>query len=284
MAIEVRPLAAALGAEVIGADLARYDDDSQFARIHEALLRYGVLAVRDQHITPTQHISFSRRFGDLEIHVLEQYLLPGHPEILLISNKEVDGRPIGLRDAGNEWHTDLSYKECPALGSLLYALEIPDSGGDTLFASLTAAYEGLSTDLRTRLATLRARHTYAQYHERSQGKGRGTRQALSEAQKAKVPMVSHPLIRRHPETGRHALYISPGLMVGVEGMDDGAGRALLDELHAHATQEAFVYRHRWRVHDVLFWDNRCTMHLATAYDPAQTRHMHRTTIIGDPPV
>ncbi len=284
MPIEIRPLAAALAAEVIGADLARHEDDVQFARIHEALLRYGVLAIRDQHITPTQHIGFSQRFGELEIHVLEEYLLPGHPQILLISNKEVDGRPIGLRDAGNEWHTDLSYKECPALGSLLYALQIPDTGGDTLFASLTAAYDGLSTDMQARLATLKALHTYGQYHERSQGKGRGTRRALSEAQKAKVPMVSHPLVRRHPETGRKALYISPGLTVGIQGMDEAAGRALLDELSAHATQPAFVYRHRWRLHDVVFWDNRCTIHVATGYDPAYTRHMHRTTIKGGRPV
>lgn len=284
MAIEIRPLAVALGAEVIGADLARYEDDAQFACIHEALLRYSVLAIRDQHITPPQHIGFSRRFGELDIHVLSEYLLPAHPEILLISNKQVDGRPIGLRDAGNEWHTDLSYKERPALGSLLYALEIPPTGGDTLFASLYAAYDGLPAEMQARLVGLKAVHTYAQYHERSQGKGRGTRRALSEAQKAEVPAVSHPLIRTHPETGRKALYVSPGLMVGVEGMDETAGRALIEELSAHATQRAFVYRHCWRLHDVVCWDNRCTIHLATGYDPAYTRHMHRTTIKGDRPV
>jgi taurine dioxygenase len=284
MGIGVRPLSAAFGAEVTGADLAHYQDDAQFECIHQALLQYGVLAIRDQHISPEQHIAFSRRFGELEIHVLDQYLLAGHPEILLVSNKKMNGQPVGLQDAGNEWHTDISYKERPSLGSLLYALEIPPIGGDTLFANMYAAYDALADETKARIAHLKGIHSYDQYHRRSQQKGGRTRLSMSDAQKAQVPTVAHPLVRTHPETGRKTLYVSPGLMVGIEGLDESAGRALLEELSAHATQNAFVYRHRWRLHDALFWDNRRTIHLATGYDPAYTRHMHRTTIKGDRPV
>lgn len=284
MNIEIRPLSDVLGAEVIGADLARFDDDEQYGCIHQALLDYGVLAIRDQHMTPEQHIAFSRRFGELEIHVLDQFLLPDHPEILRISNKTVNGQPIGLQDAGNEWHTDLSYQANPALGSLLYALEIPPQGGDTLFASLYAAYNALTDAMKARLDGLRAIHGYAQYHERSRHKAHGqARSDMTDAQRARVPEVSHPLVRTHPETGRKALYLSPGLTVGIEGLNE-AGQALLKMLNEHATQPAFTYRHHWQLHDVLLWDNRCTIHLATAYDPQHTRHMHRTTIKGDRPV
>lgn len=283
MDIEIRPLSQALGAEVIGADLSRTDDDSQLERIHQALLEHGVLAIRDQQITPEQHLAFSRRFGELEVHVLHQYLLPGHPEILLISNKTVNGKPVGLQDAGNEWHTDLSYKAQPSLGSLLYALEIPPQGGDTLYADLYAAYDALTSEKKARVSALKAVHSYTQYDQRSKQKG-GRQTTLTEAQKAQVPTVSHPLVRTHPETGRKALYVSPGLTVGIDGMDEAAGAALLKRLNKHATQPAFVYRHRWRAHDVLFWDNRRTIHLATGYDPTHTRHMHRTTIKGDRPL
>lgn len=283
MDIEIRPLSQVLGAEVIGADLSRTDEDSQFERIHQALLDHGVLAIRDQQITPEQHIAFSQRFGELEVHVLHQYLLPGHPEILLISNKRVNGKPVGLQDAGNEWHTDLSYKEQPSLGSLLYALEIPPQGGDTLFADLYAAYDALTSEMKARISALKAVHSYTQYDQRSKQKG-GRQTTLTEVQKAQVPTVTHPLVRTHPETRRKALYVSPGLTVGIEGMDDAASGALLKQLNDHSTQPAFVYRHKWRLHDIVFWDNRCTIHLATGYDAKYTRHMHRTTIKGDRPV
>lgn len=284
MNIEIRPLSEVFGAEVIGADLARFGDDEQFERIHHALLDHSVLAIRDQQITPEQHIAFSRRFGELEIHVLDQFLLPDHPEILRISNKTVNGQPIGLQDAGNEWHTDLSYQAHPALGSLLYALEIPPQGGDTLFASLYAAYDALTDAMKARLEGLRAVHGYAQYHRRSQQKATGqARSDMTDAQRVQVPEVSHPLVRTHPETGRKALYLSPGLTLGIEGLNE-VGQALLKMLNEHATQPAFTYRHRWKLRDVLFWDNRCTIHLATGSDPQYTRHMYRTTIKGDRPV
>ena len=284
MPIEIRPLSAALGAEVVGVDLSRPLDDNTFARIHEAHLEHLVLAIRDQDLTPEQHIAFSRRFGELDIHVLDQFLLPGHPEILVVSNKKVDGRAVGLQDAGNYWHSDISYREFPSLGSLLYALEIPPEGGDTLFANMYAAYETLPEETKARIDGLEAVHGYGQIYKLSDEEGGSARQPLSEEQKAKIPDVVHPVVRTHPETGGKALYVSPGLTVAIAGMDDDESRTLLAELHEHSTKPQFVYQHRWRRHDVLFWDNRCTMHLATGYDPQFTRHMHRTTVKGDRPV
>lgn len=278
--IEIRPLSDALGAEVIGADLSTAGDDATYERIHAALLQYGVLAIRDQELTPRQHIAFSRRFGELDIHVLDQFLLPGHPEILVVSNKKVNGKAVGLADAGRRWHSDISYRERPSLGSLLYAIEIPPEGGDTLFANMSGAYETLSKKMKARVAGLKAAHSYIYLYGQSED---GARPALTEEQRTKVPDVLHPVVRSHPETGLKALYVSPGLTVRILGMEAGESRALLAELHEHSTKPAFVYRHEWRRHDVVFWDNRCTMHLAAEFDPKFTRHMHRTTVKGDRP-
>jgi len=279
--IEVRPLSSALGAEVLGADLSHPDDDEQFSLIHTALLDRNVVVVRDQKISPADHIAFSRRFGTLEHHVLQQFLLPGHPEILQLSNKHVNGNPLGLQDAGREWHTDLSYMQIPSLGSLLLALEIPPTGGDTLFGNLHAAYDTLPPETQTRVAGLMVRHSYEDFLVRSKQESAGPRPTLTAEQRAKAPAAMHPLVRTHPETGRKVLYVSPSLMTGIQGMDDAEGRSLLNELIDHATQPAFVYRHQWRVDDLVFWDNRSTIHLATPFDPSYTRHMHRTTVRGD---
>ncbi len=284
MAIEIRPLSPTLGAEVVGVDLSHPMDDETFARLRAAHLEHLVLAIRDQDLAPEQHIAVSRRFGELDIHVLDQFLLPGHPEILVLSNQTVNGKAVGFKDAGNYWHSDISYREFPSLGSLLYAHEIPPQGGDTLFANMYAAYQALSDAMKARIDGLEAIHSYAHLYAQSRDTPGNTRPALSEAQSAEVPEVAHPVVRTHPETGRKALYVSRGLTARIVGMDAAASAALLGELHRHATSPRFVYRHRWRRHDILFWDNRCTMHLATGgYDPKFTRHMHRTTVKGDRP-
>ena len=282
MAMEVRPLSTALGAEVLGADLSRPGDDQQFEVVQKALLDHNVVVIRDQQVSPMDHVTFSRRFGELEHHVLRQFLLPNYPEILLVSNKRIDGKPIGIQDAGKEWHTDLSYMDIPSLGSLLYAREIPPSGGDTLFANLVSAYQALSVGMKDRIGQLRARHSFENYTNRRRELGGAGRSPLTPGQVARVPTATHPLVRTHPETGRKLLFLSPGLTVGIEDMDEVEGTALLQELNAHATQSAFVYRHQWCENDVVFWDNRCTIHLATPFDPQYTRHMHRTTISGIP--
>ncbi len=278
---EVLPLSDALGAEIIGLDLSRPLDDATFARVHEAHLEHLVLVFRDQHLTPEQHIAFSSRFGPLSSHVYAQFLLPDHPEILKVSNKKkADGDFAGLAQAGRRWHSDLSYTECPSLGSLLYALEIPPHGGDTLFNNMYAAYDALPDAAKARIAGRKAEFLLGsarKYYTAEE------RPPLTAEQLATVPAVNHPMVRTHPETGRKALYVSPSHTVRVLDMDDAESKALLAELGEHSIQPEFVYRHKWRLHDLVFWDNRCCMHIAEPPPPEYGRHMHRTTVVGDRP-
>jgi len=279
MTIDIRPLAPALGAEVRGADLSRPLPDDAFVRIKQAHLDHSVLVFRDQHLTPEQHIAFSQRFGDLHIHMLDQYLMTGHPEILVLSNVKEGGRALGIEDAGRYWHSDVTYEEVPPLGSLLYGVEVPPQGGDTLFVSMYAAYEALDAATKRRIASLRARHRYNIDKERR----RHGKIQVTDAQTAALKEVSHPVVRTHPESGRKALYVNPGFTIGIEGLAETEGAALLEELFGHNDDARFQYRHVWRQHDLVFWDNRCIMHQATGYDPSHTRHMLRTTVKGDRP-
>ncbi len=276
--IKVNPLSPSnFFAEVIGADLRDHGDNTQFDAIKAAHLAHGVIVIRDQKITPAQQIAFSRRFGPLAIHVLQDQLLEGFPEILLVSNKTKDGKFVGLPDAGRYWHTDQSYEPKPALGSFLYAKEIPaDGSGDTLFCDMTAAYETLLPDMKKRLNGLQGMHIYNHSHKDF---------SLSDEQRDRLPGSRHPIVRTHPETGRKAVYLGGKILKYVIDMDARGSADLLDELYTHCTSERFIYRHKWTTGDVVFWDNRCTMHFAQPYDDRNyTRHMHRTTVQGDVPV
>jgi taurine dioxygenase len=237
---------------------------------------------RDQRITPDQQISFSRRFGPLQIHVLHQFQLTGHPEILIVSNVLEDGKPIGLGDAGHFWHSDLSYKETPSLGSLLHAQELPAEGGDTLFANMHLAWDTLPQALRDAVKGRSAEHTYlAKYAELQ--KRSPWRPNLSAEQIAEVKPVVHPIIRTHPETGRKALFVSEHFTTRVIGLPEDESRDLLQALFEHSVRDAHIYRHVWREHDLVFWDNRSLMHLAAGTPDHLRRKMYRTTIEGDTP-
>jgi taurine dioxygenase len=241
----------------------------------------GVLVLRDQRISPEQHIAFSRRFGPLAIHVLRQFLLPGHPEILLVSNVMENGKPVGLGDAGRYWHSDLSYVAEPSLGSLLHAQEIPSEGGDTSFVNMYRAYEALPDDVKRRIDGKRATHSYTKTYDKIEGST--FRPALTEAQRQEVQEVTHPVVRTHPETGRKALFVNEGFTGRILDTSEEESRELLSSLFAHATSGRFTYRHRWEERDIVFWDNRCTIHLAHGCPPNLRRHMHRTTVTGDVP-
>ena len=286
-ALKIQPLGdkenGALGAEVIGLDLSRPLADEDFARIHRAHLDHHVLVFRDQRITPAQQIAFSRRFGPLQVHVLHQFLLAGKPEILIVSNiKDESGKPIGLGDAGHYWHSDLSYKERPSLGSMLHAQELPATGGDTLFANMHTAWDTLPATLRKAVEGLKAEHTYlARYDELRERSP--WRPALSDAQKAQVLPVVHPIVRTHPETGRKALFVSEHFTTRILGVSEGKSHDLLSALFAHSVRPEHLYRHRWLPHDMVFWDNRSVMHLATGCPDDQRRKLYRTTIEGDVP-
>ena len=277
-----RRFAAPLGAEIVGLDLARPLTDETFAAVRRAFLDSdGVLVLRDQRITPDQHITFSRRFGPLIIHVLRQFLLDGHPEILLVSNVIENGKPVGLGDAGRYWHSDLSYAAEPSLGSLLHALELPSKGGDTSFANLYAAYDTLSLDIKRRIDGKRAVHSYRKSYDRLEGSS--WRPPLTAAQKEEVREVTHPVVRTHPETGRKALFVNEGFTSRILDLPEAESDELLRHLFAHGTEPRFIYRHRWQEHDLVFWDNRCAVHLAHGCPPELRRHMHRTTVQGDVP-
>ncbi|MCY0386198.1 TauD/TfdA family dioxygenase [Robbsia sp. Bb-Pol-6] len=280
--LDIRPLDGALGAEVFGLRLDRDLHADDFARLHRAHLDHHLLIFRDLDITPEQQIAFSRRFGPLQIHVLHQFHLAGHPEILIVSNIVENGAPIGLGDAGHFWHSDLSYKENPSLGSMLYARELPADGGDTLFANQHLAWDTLPADLRKAIEGRRAEHTYLARYAELQARS-PWRPNLSEAQRAQVLPVEHPIVRVHPENGRRALFVSEHFTTRIVGLPEDESRAILDALFAHSVQPAFQYRHVWRAGDMVFWDNRSLQHLAAGCPESQRRRLHRTTIEGDAP-
>jgi len=279
---EIRPFDAPVGAEIVGLDISKPINDADFARIHRAHLDHHVVVFRDQQVSPADHVAFSRRFGPLEIHVLHQFQLPKHPEILIVSNILQDGEPIGLGDAGVYWHSDISYKTRPSLGSLLHAQELPSEGGDTLFADQHLAWEGLAPALQQRILPLKAEHSYLAKYEELRAKN-PWRPKLSQQQVDQVAPAVQPVVRTHPETGRKALFVSEHFTTGIVGLPKHESDALLAELFAHSVKPEFVLRHRWQPHDLVFWDNRSLMHLAAGTPDHLRRKLYRTTIVGDLP-
>lgn len=275
-------MAGALGADVHGVDLARPLDDATFAEIERAFHDRLVLFFHDQRLTPEQHLAFSRRFGPLARSPYIKHL-DEHPDIIAVL-KEADERDIST--FGNAWHSDFSFLEEPPLGSVLYAREVPDHGGDTLFANMYAAYDALSEGMRRMLDDLNAMHSGRPYGvggvpaglkvSRSIGIERDRPEADRE--------VAHPVVRVHPATGRRALFVNAIYTTRFEGMTEQESRPLLEFLYAHAIRPEFTCRLRWRADDLAIWDNRCAMHYAVNdYDGAR-RLMHRTTIKGERPM
>ena len=279
---DVRRIPGPFGAEVVGLDLSVPLANEDFARIHRAHLAHHVLVFRDQRITPDEHVRFSQRFGPLQIHVQRKFQLAGHPPVLVVSNIRENGQPIGLGDAGHFWHSDLSYKERPSLGSLLHAQELPSEGGDTLFADQHAAYEALPSALKARIDKMQAEHSYLARYDELRARN-PWRPALTQAQIDEVRPVIHPVVRTHPETGRKALFVSEHFTTRILGLAESDSRLLLQELFAASTQPRLQYRHRWQAHDLVFWDNRSVVHLAAGTPDHLRRKLYRTTIEGDRP-
>lgn len=278
--LKVRKVAQHLGAEVSGVDLSKPVTDDQWADIHDAWVVHGVLVFRDQDLPPDMHVDFSARFGPLISHPVSRFGLEGFPEITILSNVvNKDGEKIGADRAGMVWHSDMSFFEEPSMGSLLYGVECPTEGADTEFTSTYAAYDALPEAEKKRLSALEGIHDYAWHYETYLSH----RKPLTEEEKAKAPTVTHPALRTHPVTGWNTTYLSEGLTAGIVGMEPDAGRKLAIEVSQHAAQPEFVYRHKWRPGDLVFWDNRSTMHRATEFDNSQRRVMRRTTVRGDRP-
>jgi len=284
MTPSVKRTDAACGAE-IDFDLARELDDLTFREIERAFHDNIVVVFREQHLSNERHIEFSCRFGELEIHIVKKYLLPGFPEILLISNiRDQSGEHIGLADAGFTWHTDTSYRRRPSRCSLLYAKEVPHRDGvplgDTVFANTIAAYEALPETMKKRIDGLKAVHRYSSRRRVADS----PRPKLTGEQLAETPDISHPIVRTHPYTGRKSLYVTAGECVGIEGMPEDEAVDLIAELDTHCVRPEFLYRHKWQIGDLLMWDNATSMHLAICdYALPERRLMHRTTVIGTVP-
>ena len=273
-ALALRPLSAALGAEIIGIDLRQEIDDDVFAHIRDAWHQNLVVLLRDQKLTEEDQVRFAAKFGSpAQIHTKQ--FVRSHPAVMLISNIREDGKPIGaLPDGEMHFHTDQCHQERPAMASMLYALEVPSTGGNTLFANGYRAYETLPPEIKRRIEGRKALNAYD--YETAATK-RGTRLAPS------VPSYAHPVVRTHPATGRKALYVNRLMTVRIEGLPAQESDELLATLFDHQERREFIYEHVWRAGDLLIWDNRCTLHARTDFSPNERRLMRRVTILGEKP-
>jgi len=271
----LRPLSAALGAEIIGVDLSEEIDDHTFAQIRDAWHRNLVILLRGQELSEEDQVRFAEKFGPPAVIHTKQFVR-NHPAVMLISNIREDGKPIGaLPDGEMHFHTDQCHQERPAMASMLYALEVPSTGGNTLFANGYMAYETLPDGIKRRIEGRKALNAYD--YDAAAMK-RGTR--LAEG----VPSYVHPVVRTHPATGRKALYVNRLMTVRIEGLPAQESDELLATLFDHQERREFIYEHVWRAGDLLMWDNRCTLHARTDFSPNERRLMRRVTILGEKPV
>ena len=279
--IEIVPTGAALGAELRGVDL-RDIDDAAFAAVHRAWIDHQVLLFRDQHLDDDTLIAFSRRFGDLDHAPIQENgrrFVDGYPEIYVVSNVIENGVAIGSLGAGEAvWHTDMSYLDAPPKASMLYAIEIPPSGGNTGFSTMYGAYEALPASLRQRITGMRVKH------DGTYNSGGYVRQGVTPTDNPiDAPGTFHPLVCTHPDSGRRGLYLGRRRNAYIEGLSLEDSEALLDEIWGYATRDALTWYNVWRVGDLVLWDNRCTMHRRDPFDASARRIMHRTQIKGAAP-
>ncbi len=267
--LDIQPLTPAIGAEIHGVDLGAPDIKSRIPEIRAALLKHGVIFFRDQELTQEQHIAFARGFGDLEIHPATPKDQP-NPEVLRIAHGP------DSRGQENNWHSDVTWRECPSLGSILLAREVPECGGDTLFANMHLAYERLSEQMQRFCEGLTAVHDIARVFAKRLGKA-------PEDLHDKYPPMRHPVIRTHPETGERVIYVNTAFTSHIEGLSAKESAWLLDHLYATAKDVEIQCRFRWQAGSIAFWDNRVCQHLAVSdYFPAR-RIMERVTVAGDKP-
>ena len=275
--METKSLCPGFGLETSAVDISRPLSAAEFAELEKTFFRAQVLVLREQSLTPAQFVAFARRFGPPEPHVIDQFHHPDDPNILILSNRKKDGEPIGLADAGTYFHTDYSYLQVPARATMLHSIEVPRSGGNTLFANQYAAYDGLSEAMKRRIDALVAIHHYGNRKVEDE-MSRVAASPLTAEQKAKMPLITHPVVRAHPVTGRKALYAVSGSSYGIVGMPEDEAVALLDELATNATQPKYVYSLSYRVGDVVIWDNASLLHSATLTDPDDPRTLWRITV------
>ena len=287
MGITVKPRHPALGAEVSGVDMRLPIDAETVQAVTDAWMKHLVLVFPNQRISDAEHVAFTRHFGEPEIfHQTSLHLRSDRVrEIFLVSNVDETGRLMAPGEpsqrqlsSSQQWHTDSSYRPMPSAGSLLHGIEISRTGGVTQFINMCMVYDELPESLRRQVEGRKARHDFGML-SRLVGSPPPTPEEC-----AAMPPVWHPMVRRHPVTGRKSLYVSSIYNDAIEEMEDDAARRLVEELTEFAAQSKYMYRHVWEPHDVLMWDNRCTVHAVTPHDPMERRVMHRTTIVGREPV
>jgi taurine dioxygenase len=267
----------AFGVEIRGVDVASADP-ATLSEVATLLFRHGAILLRDQSLNQATQVAFTKVFGVPAGNDYPEWCDPQYPEVYVISNKVVNGRKIGDPAAGLNWHTDMNYHRNPALCTMLYALEVPKEGSDTLLADVCAAWNALPAERQHQLDGLKVQHSFGKLMEK---RGRPVSKEQAEA----LPDVIHPLVRRHVHDGRKSLWVSSSLVIrGIIGMPESDAIGLIDELITFATQDRFVYRHKWQAGDILVWDNRCTLHRGTPFDMENdVRHVHRTWVRGEAP-
>ena len=274
-AFSTRPLSPAVGAEIIGLDLSQPMSDEVFAQVLDTWHRHLVILFRDQHLSEDQQVAFAERFGPIS-RSTRGHFQSKNPAIMIISNIREDGKQIGaLPDGEMHFHTDQCHQERPAKATMLYSVEVPSVGGNTLFANAYLAYETLPDPLKRKIKGRKALNAY-DYDAAATTRGTKMREG--------IPSYWHPIVRTHPATGRKALYVNRLMTIAIEGMPDDEARDILDALFAHQEQRKFVYEHVWRVNDLLLWDNRCTLHARTDFSDKERRLMRRCAILGEKPV
>jgi len=274
--LTVRPLTPSVGAEISGVDLAEDLSEDVFQQIYDAFLRYVVLVFRDQDIPPERQVAFGRCFGEPQLHVLNQFHDSEHPELYLLSNLDENGEPSGAHpDPGTVyWHTDGSWTKRRTIATMLYAIEAPRKGGETHVANMYEAYQSLDEPMRRRVDPLVAVHSLNFSRQRRDPT------PLTEDQLRQVPPVEHAIVRRHPDTGRPAIYLGDHAE-SVVGMDYDEGRVLVDELNETIIRPEFEYRHQWKPRELIVWDNRCSLHRSSPYDTATERRVVRRLTVLD---
>jgi taurine dioxygenase len=272
---QVRCLGASLGAEILGVDLKAPMDDDAFAAFEAALVEHKVLAVRDQFLTTEQHVAFSRRFGELEVHPMRPQ--GKFPEILVLDNHK--DNPVLSTDV---WHSDTTFRKTPTKYTILRCEIMPEFGGDTLWANMETAHDGLSETFRAMIAGLRAVHDFQNF--RVLFKNSEEDRIKLHRMEDMFPNPSHPVVRTHPITGRKSIYVNPQFTLRIEGLEPAESRAILDLLFAQARVPEYQFRIRWTPGTIVFWDNRSTQHYAANDYYPQRRRMERTAVVGDVPV
>lgn len=285
--MHIEPSGKTLGATVTGLDVSQPLDAATFRAIANALGAHGVLCFKHQDLAPAAQKDFAARFGTLEVNVAAgPYTVPGHPEVMILSNVVENGKAVGLGDAGQGWHTDMSYSKEIAFANVLFARQVPHRDGKplgaTLFANMHAAYEDLSDAVKARLAGRQAIHDFEKFWEMMRARPGSTRGPLTPEQRAKKPPVPHPIFLTHPITGRTVLYCNPGYAVSIEGLERAESDDLLEHLFEHQLQAKYQYAHDWSEGDLLMWENIGTLHNAIAdYGPDEPRYIHRCQVMAD---